>query len=132
MKIFLFALLFGIISSSYYPNVINVYYNYEYSLLKDYSQQYTEYHFRAEVIPYEQVDVEIRMSKYDSYNNYFKAWIYEYNSYPSDEEINKDCPNGRRYTKISEYGEIYDDPDDNNYQILFFNYLNRDYSSTII
>lgn len=132
MKIFLFALLFGIISNAYFPTVFNVYYNYEYSLLKDYSQSYSEYHFRAEVVPYEQADVEIRMSKYDSYNNYFKAWIYEYDAYPSDTEINSGCPNGRRYTRINEYGEIYDDPEDNNYQILYFNYLNRDYSSTYL
>lgn len=51
MKIFLFALLFGIISNAYFPTVFNVYYNYEYSLLKDYSQSYSEYHFRAEVVP---------------------------------------------------------------------------------
>ena len=51
MKIVLFAFLIGIIATSTSPTVVPVWFNYDYSLQKDYSLLYSEYYFRAKVEP---------------------------------------------------------------------------------
>ena len=86
MKIILLSLVFGIISSATVP-VVNVWYNYDYSLLKDYSSSYSEYYFRAEVFSSDTMDIELNVTKGTFNNDYFIVTVLDYNHYPSDKEI---------------------------------------------
>ena len=86
MKIILFCLLLGIITSSSLP-IVDVWFNYDYSLQKDFSSTYNEYFFRATVLPGEKMDIELRMTKSEFYDNYFSVMVLDYNTYPSDASI---------------------------------------------
>ena len=83
MKIF-YLLLFGFISCRTISNIIDIWYNYEYSFIKDY-QNYDEYPFRLEVIEGDKIDLEIKVNKNEM--NYFTIKAYEFSYYPSNVEI---------------------------------------------
>ena len=88
MKIFYFVSLLGLISCiSVYPKVADIWYNYEYQLLNEYSSTYNEYSFRIPVIPGDKMDLEIKVDK--EYNNYFSLRIFGFPYKPSDQEIFK-------------------------------------------
>lgn len=90
MRVIYFAFILGLISCSTWSSVINVWYNYEYSLLKDYSDQYTAWYwyFRVPVIHDNTMDMEIKVLK--GVENYFTITVYEFNSYtnpPTDSAV---------------------------------------------
>lgn len=113
MKIILFCLLLGIISATTLP-IVDVWFNYDYSLQKDYSSTYNEYFFRATVLPNEKMDIELRMTQSEFNDNYFSVLVLDYENYPSDDVI---------YNK-----QGYQTPlqpnwyDQGNYKVLYFTY----------
>lgn len=118
MKIILFCLLLGIITSASLP-IVDVWFNYDYSLQKDFSSSYTEYFFRATVLPGEKMDIELRMTKSEYHSNYFSVLVLDYYNYPSDDLI---------YGKTGyNYYEkpLSDHYDQDNYRVLFFTYTSR-------
>lgn len=86
MKVFYLLSLLGLIScTTVYPKVIDIWYNYEYQLSRDYSSAYNDYAFRIPVYPGDKMDVEIKLAKGD--NNYFTLYFYGFAYTPSDQEI---------------------------------------------
>ena len=85
MKEILFLLILGIISCSSIIPVIDIYYNGEYDLSQDYSEDINAYGFRLPVIPYDKLDIEIKIKKEEIFN--FDGLVYAYTYYPSNEEI---------------------------------------------
>ena len=113
MKIILFCLLLGIITSASLP-IVDVWFNYDYSLQKDYSSSYKEYFFRATVLPGEKMDIELRMTSSEFYDNYFSVMVLDYNTYPSDASIY----NKEGYRTIPQAHSY----DQGNYKVLYFTY----------
>lgn len=86
MKVFYLLSLIGLIAcSSVFPKVVDIWYNYEYQLLRDYSSAYNDYAFRLPVIPGDKMDIEIKLAKGD--NNNFVLYFYGFSYNPSDQEI---------------------------------------------
>ena len=87
MKIIYLLLIFGIIYSSTNPpdQVVDIYYNVEYSLSKDLSKQFTYYPFRLPVIANDKMDIEIKVPNDAAHNFYLE--VYEYNYLPNDYQI---------------------------------------------
>ena len=86
MKVFYLISLLGLIAcSTIYPKVVDIWYNYEYQLLRDYSSAYNDYAFRIPVYPGDKMDVEIKLAKGD--NNNFVLYFYGFAYAPSDQEI---------------------------------------------
>ena len=115
----LFALLVsGITTKTVYNDIIDVWYNYEYSLTKLYSSYNTVY-FRAEIIPGNKFDVELKMNFYELNKNYFRVYIYQFSSYPSNDDIH--YRRGSLYNDgmDAEYGEAYKEDD---YYVLTYHY----------
>ena len=104
MKIVLFAFLIGIIATSTSPTVVPVWFNYDYSLQKDYSLHYSEYYFRAKVEPKKKMDIELRMNENEFQSNYFTIYVLDYGFDPTDEQITT-----RQGTSVQRYlsGSIY-------------------------
>lgn len=120
----LLALLFTITSRETYDQIINVWYNYEYSLLKYYAD-YNKYFFRAQIIPGNKFDVELKMDyHYTSNTKYFQVYIYEYENEPSDGEIMSNCPHAREQYPVNMYGDPYPEGD---YYVLQYHYEKQDY-----
>jgi hypothetical protein len=113
MKIILFCLLLGIITSASLP-IVDVWFNYDYSLQKDFSSTYNEYFFRATVLPGEKMDIELRMTSSEFYDNYFSVMVLDYNTYPSDASIY----NKEGYRTIPQAHSY----DQGNYKVLYFTY----------
>lgn len=118
MKIILFCLLLGIITSASLP-IVDVWFNYDYSLQKDYSSSYKEYFFRATVLPGEKMDIELRMTKSEFHSNYFSVLVLDYYNYPSDNSIYNKADYNYRETPVSSYY------DQDNYRVLYFTYTSR-------
>ena len=87
MKIIYLLLIFGIIYSSTNPpdQVVDIYYNVEYSLSKDLSKQFTYYPFRLPVIANDKMDIEIKVPNDAAHNFYLE--VYEYNYLPNDYQV---------------------------------------------
>ena len=101
MRVIYFILILGFISCKTYDNVIDVWYNYEYSLLKDYTQVYNQWNIRLPVNAGDKMNIEIKIPKNDDY--YFNMEVYALStSYvPSPEEI---ASSGVRiYYKVQSY-----------------------------
>lgn len=120
----LFTLLVSITSRTTYEKVINVWYNEEYSLLK-YYVDYNKYFFRAQIIPGNKFDVELKMDyHYTEETKYFQVYIYEYEDEPSDEEILNGCHNAREKYPVYMYGKPYPE---GNYYVLQYHYEKQSY-----
>jgi hypothetical protein len=65
--------------------VIDTYYNGEYDLSRDYSEEIKFYGFRLPVIPYDKLDIEIKIKKEDTNN--FDGLVNTYATTPTDEDI---------------------------------------------
>ena len=118
MKIILFCLLLGIITSASLP-IVDVWFNYDYSLQKDYSSSYKEYFFRATVLPNEKMDIELRMTKSEFHSNYFSVLVLDYHDYPSDDLIYAKTGYNYYENPVSSYY------DQDNYRVLYFTYTSR-------
>ena len=59
MKEIVFLLILGIIACATVIPVQDIYYNGEYDLSQDYSEDINAYGFRLPVIPYDRLDIEI-------------------------------------------------------------------------
>ena len=77
------------------PDFTDLYYNTEYSLINDYSRNYNEYTFRAQVYPNDEMDLEIKISKNDP--NYFTIVVYEFDHMPNKDEVLYDTTHNRPY-----------------------------------
>ena len=87
MKAIYFILIFGLIYCSTDPKqVFDLYYNYEYSLQKDLSLDYTFYAFRLQVNYDGNMDFEIKIPEND-YQDPFTLYVFEYIDWPSNEAI---------------------------------------------
>jgi hypothetical protein len=124
MKIVLFAFLIGIIATSTSPTVVPVWFNYDYSLQKDYSLHYSEYYFRAKVEPQKKMDIELRMNENEFQSNYFTIYVLDYGFDPTDEQIT-----GRSGTTIQRYlsGRTYTQ---GKYKVIAFAYTTAEYLAT--
>ena len=113
----LFALLIGgITTKTVYNTVIDVWYNYEYSLTKLYSS-YNKFYFRAQIKPGNKFDVELKMNIYDLEVHYFRVWIYQFTDYPSNSQI----MNGEGiYYDTDKYGIPY--KEDDTHYVLYYRY----------
>ena len=86
MKIIYLIIIIGIsFGRQVWPEFTDLYYNTEYSLAKDYSSNYQEYTFRAQVNPSDKMDMEIKISKNDP--NYFTIMVYEFDHMPGKNEV---------------------------------------------
>jgi len=86
MKIIWLIIIIGLsFGREVYQEFQDLYYNTEYSLIKDYSQNFQEYTFRAQVIPSDTMDMEIKISKDDA--NYFGISVYEFDHKPEKAEV---------------------------------------------
>ena len=85
MKEIVFLLILGIIACATVMPVIDTYYNGEYDLSRDYSEDINAYGFRLPVIPYDRLDIEIKIKKEDTNN--FDGLVYTYATTPTDEDI---------------------------------------------
>lgn len=90
MKVIYFILIFGLATCKTWSSVINLWYNYDYSLVKDYSSDYSEWKwfFRVAVNPGDTMDMEIKIP--EGFLNYFSIAVYAFDRYtqpPSDYEI---------------------------------------------
>ena len=123
MKIVLFAFLIGIIATSTSPTVVPVWFNYDYSLQKDYSLHYSEYYFRAKVEPQKKMDIELRMNENEFQSNYFTIYVLDYGFDPTDEQITH-----RQGTSIQRYlsGRPYTQ---GNYKVIAFAYTSEYYTT---
>ena len=124
MKIVLFAFLIGIIATSTSPTVVPVWFNYDYSLQKDYSLHYSEYYFRAKVEPKKKMDIELRMNENEFQSNYFTIYVLDYGFDPTDEQITH-----REGTSIKGYitGRTYPQ---GKYKVIAFAYTTAEYIDT--
>ena len=124
MKIVLFAFLIGIIATSTSPTVVPVWFNYDYSLQKDYSLHYSEYYFRAKVEPKKKMDIELRMNENEFQSNYFTIYVLDYGFDPTDEQIT-----GRSGTSVQRYltGRTYTQ---GIYKVIAFAYTTAEYIDT--
>ena len=82
MKEIVFLLILGIIACSSVIPVQDIYYNGEYDLSQDYSEEINAYGFRLPVIQGDQMDIEIKIKKEDTFN--FDGLVYAYTANPSD------------------------------------------------
>ena len=87
MKEIVFLLILGIIACATVIPVQDIYYNGEYDLSQEYSEEINAYGFRLPVIPGDQMDIEIKIKKEDTFN--FDGLVYAYTANPSDEDIQK-------------------------------------------
>ena len=85
MKDIVFLLILGIIACSSVIPVIDLYYNGEYELSQYYSEEINAYGFRLPVIPYDKLDIEIKIKKEEIFN--FNGLVYTFAYRPSDEDI---------------------------------------------
>jgi hypothetical protein len=85
MKDIVFLLILGIIACATVIPVRDIYYNSEYDLSQDYSEEINAYGFRLPVIPNDKLDIEIKIKKEDTNN--FDGLVYAYAAIPSDEDI---------------------------------------------
>ena len=85
MKEIVFLLILGIIACTTVIPVQDIYYNGEYDLSKDYSDEINAYGFRLPVIPNDRLDIEIKIKKEDNFN--FDGQVYAYAANPTDEDI---------------------------------------------
>jgi hypothetical protein len=85
MKEIVFLLILGIIACATVMPVIDTYYNGEYDLSRDYSEEIKFYGFRLPVIPYDRLDIEIKIKKEDTNN--FDGLVNTYATTPTDEDI---------------------------------------------
>ena len=99
MKEIVFLLILGIIACASVIPVQDIYYNGEYDLSQDYSEEINAYGFRLPVIPGDQMDIEIKIKKEDTNN--FDGLVYAYTANPSDEDIQN--YGGTQITHVSEY-----------------------------
>ena len=67
--------------------IVNISFNYDYNLHKSYSSNYSEYFFRVQVLPEQEMDIEIKMDNNEYKDNYFSVMILDYNLTPTDDEI---------------------------------------------
>ena len=67
--------------------IVNISFNYDYDLHKSYSSNYSEYFFRVQVRPEQEMDIEIKMDNNEYKDNYFSVMILDYNLTPTDDEI---------------------------------------------
>jgi len=120
----LFALLVGgITTKTVYNEIIDVWYNYEYSLTKLYSS-YNKFYFRAEIVKGNKFDIELKMNIYDLDTHYFRVWIYQFTHYPQPSEI----INGEgTYYRTDEYGIPY--KEDDTHYVLYYRYYYSEYES---
>lgn len=89
MKIFCLFSFIGLFACKIImPFAVEIYYNYEYPLLKDYSRRYNEYDFKLRVIPGDKMDVEIKFAKGE--NNSFTLYSYGFPYNPSEKELSND------------------------------------------
>ena len=51
--------------------IVNISFNYDYDLQKNYSSNYSEYFFRAIISPQQDMDIEIKMTKNEFKEDYF-------------------------------------------------------------
>ena len=65
--------------------VQDINYNGEYDLSQDYSEEINTYGFRLPVIPYDKLDIEIKIKKEEIFN--FDGLVYTYATAPTDENI---------------------------------------------
>jgi len=121
MRVIYFILILGFISCKTYENVIDVWYNYEYSLLKDYSQTYNQWNFRLPVNAGDKMDMEITIPKEDSYNFEMSVYAFATSYAPTADEIN----NPRR-TALPRIG--YDHYSDGNYVVHYDTYQTNENS----
>ena len=98
MKEIVFLLILGIIACATVIPVQDIYYNGEYDLSQDYSEEINAYGFRLPVIPGDQMDIEIKIKKEDTFN--FDGLVYAYTANPSDEDIQNYA--GTPITRVSE------------------------------
>ena len=98
MKEIVFLLILGIIACASVIPVQDIYYNGEYDLSQDYSEEINAYGFRLPVIPGDQMDIEIKIKKEDTNN--FDGLVYAYTANPSDEDIQN--YRGTPITRVSE------------------------------
>lgn len=122
MRVIYFVFILGLISCSTWSSVIDVWYNYEYSLLKDYSQQYDSWmwYFRVPVIHNDYMDMEIKVLK--GAKNYATITVYEFKSYtnpPKDTEIMD--PGQSRLIETDGSNYYYEDE----YIVYYFTYHAR-------
>ncbi len=78
--------------------IADVYYNYDYNLIEDYSSSYSQYFFRAMVIPGQKIDIELKFEIAEFFENYFSVLVMEFNSCPS----NNDIYNHQNYQTITQ------------------------------
>ena len=105
MKIIFIIPLLGIISCLNNLPIADVYYNYDYNLTKDYSSSYSQYFFRAMVIPGQKIDIELKFEREEFFdNNYFNILVMEFNNCPSNDDIY----NHQNYQTITQlHGDSY-------------------------
>ena len=85
MKDIVFLLILGIISCSTVIPIQDTYYNGEYDLSLEYSDEIQAYAFRFAVIPGDTMDIEIKIKKEDPFN--FNGKVYAYAYMPSNMDI---------------------------------------------
>ena len=85
MKDIVFLLILGIISCATVIPVQDIYYNGEYDLSQEYSDEINAYGFRLPVNPGDTMDIEIKIQKDEPFN--FDGLVYAYAANPSDEDI---------------------------------------------
>ena len=86
---FYFILIFGFISNKFEPDMVfDLFYNYEYNLLKDIIRyNFTEYDFRMPIYPGDRIDIESKILKNEIESSSFDVKVYEYNYYPTAQNI---------------------------------------------
>lgn len=87
MKIIFILSLLGIIACLTYLPIVNVYYNYDYALEKDYSSSYSEYFFRAIVRSGQGMDIVLKLKKQEFISDYFAVLVMEFLDNPTDDYI---------------------------------------------
>lgn len=87
MKIIFILSLLGIIACLTYLPIVNVYYNYDYALEKDYSSSYSEYFFRAIVKSGQAMDIVLKFKKEEFISDYFAVTVMGFIDNPVDDYI---------------------------------------------
>ena len=126
MKDIVFLLILGIIACATVIPVRDIYYNSEYDLSQDYSEEINAYGFRLPVIPNDKLDIEIKIKKEDTFN--FDGQVYAYVYTPSDEDI-QNYIGGTKISSISQniyyegdyavYYKTFQVPEGYNYFIVY-------------
>lgn len=89
MKVVYFLFIFGFISCvGPYGTVIDVWYNYEYSLLNDYTRDYNQWNFRLPVVAGDKMDMEIKIPKGAAYGFNIEVFQFSTSEAPTDPQIN--------------------------------------------